>query len=171
MRPAGAGIAGIDAVEAACERTGTGRLRLTWRIRGALGRLRLPEPRTGADREDGLWWHTCLEAFIVPEPERAGYVEVNLAPSLAWQTYAFDDYRAGQRIASAHPLVDLAARRERDALQVTAVLRLEAAAGARVALAAVLEDVDGALSYWALAHAPGRPDFHWRGGFVLQLPD
>jgi hypothetical protein len=37
----------------------------------------------------------------------------------------------------------------------------------RVALAAVLEDEHGALSYWALAHAPGRPDFHHAAGFVL----
>ena len=30
----------------------------------------------------------------------------------------------------------------------------------QLALAAVVEDEDGRLSYWALRHAPGKPDFH-----------
>ena len=27
-------------------------------------------------------------------------------------------------------------------------------------LSAILEEADGTISYWALAHPPGRPDFH-----------
>jgi len=41
--------------------------------------------------------------------------------------------------------------------------------GLRVALATMLEAIDGSLSYWALRHAPGRPDFHHRDGFALTL--
>jgi hypothetical protein len=40
----------------------------------------------------------------------------------------------------------------------------------RLALSAVIEDATGAKSYWALAHAPGRPDFHHRSSFACQLP-
>ena len=43
------------------------------------------------------------------------------------------------------------------------------AGGLRLALAAVLEDQQGALSYWALAHPPGKPDFHHPVGFTLEL--
>ena len=40
----------------------------------------------------------------------------------------------------------------------------------RVALAAVVEDAAGDLSYWSLRHAAGKPDFHHSDGFVLELP-
>ena len=36
----------------------------------------------------------------------------------------------------------------------------------RLALSAVIEATDGAKSYWALAHPPGRPDFHHRSSFA-----
>jgi hypothetical protein len=37
-------------------------------------------------------------------------------------------------------------------------------------VAAVIEEADGAKSYWALAHPPGKPDFHHRDCFQLELP-
>ena len=41
-----------------------------------------------------------------------------------------------------------------------------AAGGAR---AAVVEEADGRLSYWALRHPPGRPDLHHADAFALRL--
>jgi hypothetical protein len=38
-----------------------------------------------------------------------------------------------------------------------------------IGLSAVVEATDGSLSYWALAHAPGRPDFHHAHSFGLEL--
>ena len=43
-------------------------------------------------------------------------------------------------------------------------------AGARIALSAVIEEVDGTKSYWALRHPPGAPDFHHPDCFALELP-
>jgi len=40
----------------------------------------------------------------------------------------------------------------------------------RLGLAAVVEDTRGVLSYWALRHADGPPDFHDPAGFTLRLP-
>ena len=37
-------------------------------------------------------------------------------------------------------------------------------------ISAVIEEQDGRLSYWALAHPPGKPDFHHRDCFALRLP-
>jgi hypothetical protein len=34
----------------------------------------------------------------------------------------------------------------------------------------VIEAADGGKSYWALAHPPGRPDFHHAAGFAAHLP-
>jgi len=39
----------------------------------------------------------------------------------------------------------------------------------KLALAMVVEDAGGALSYWALNHAGGKPDFHHASGFILEL--
>ena len=39
----------------------------------------------------------------------------------------------------------------------------------RVALSTVVEDQEGRLSYWALRHPAGRPDFHHAEGFSLAL--
>jgi len=35
-------------------------------------------------------------------------------------------------------------------------------------LAAVIEENDAVMSYWALKHPPGPPDFHRVSGFVLK---
>ena len=51
----------------------------------------------------------------------------------------------------------------------------EAPSSCRIPLAlsftAVIEDTDGRLSYWALAHAPGKPDFHHAHAFALELDE
>jgi hypothetical protein len=39
----------------------------------------------------------------------------------------------------------------------------------QLALSAVVEDEQGLLSYWALKHPPGRPDFHHPDAFALEL--
>jgi hypothetical protein len=38
-----------------------------------------------------------------------------------------------------------------------------------LALAAVIEDHRGQLSYWALEHPVGKPDFHHPDGFTIEL--
>ncbi len=39
-----------------------------------------------------------------------------------------------------------------------------------LALTTVVEQADGPLSYWALAHPAGKADFHHRDGFALAVP-
>jgi hypothetical protein len=46
---------------------------------------------------------------------------------------------------------------------------LRGAACLRIALAAVIEDNSGRLSYWGLRHPPGNPDFHHPNGFALDV--
>jgi hypothetical protein len=40
-----------------------------------------------------------------------------------------------------------------------------------IALSAVIEDDAGTLSYWALKHPAGKPDFHDSEGFALAIKD
>jgi hypothetical protein len=39
----------------------------------------------------------------------------------------------------------------------------------RLGLSALIDDTGGARSYWALAHAPGKPDFHHAASFALDF--
>ena len=70
----------------------------------------------------------------------------------------------------------LAVRRFDDRLELDAALDLADLKGLReaptlkLAVTAVVEDDSGNLTYWALKHAAGKPDFHHQDGFVLELP-
>jgi hypothetical protein len=144
-----------------------GALKFCFALEGDLGALAIPAPASPL-RMDELWRHTCCEAFIACD-RGDGYFEFNFSPSRAWAAYAFDGYRAGMRPAAVEAPT-IAVTRDADLLIVDVTLRLPATAGARLALAAVVEHSDGALSYWALANAPGKPDFHHTEGFVATLP-
>ncbi len=149
-----------------------GALALTFSLTGDVVRLRIPTPQPSR-RADGLWQHTCFEVFIRHEGE-PGYYEFNFAPSGAWAAYAFSRYRDGAPLAQA---VDprIAVRRAEQQLELDALIRLEClplaplCARLQLALSAVIEDKQGVLSYWALTHPPGRPDFHHPDAFVLEL--
>ncbi len=72
------------------------------------------------------------------------------------------------------PEMEMLAAADRIELAVTVELErpfgLVAGLAWQVGLAAVIEDRRGRLSYWALAHPPGEPDFHHRDCFALELP-
>lgn len=158
-------------VEACLQVTGqTVRLRYTFPRVGVC----LPEPLAHGVREraDGLWQHTCAELFV-GAATGMGYREFNFSPAGQWAAYDFSGYR--QRCealpALCPPAIGLH-HGERVSMEVTlecaALPAFDAGAGARrFGLAMVLESLDGALSYWALAHPGVRPDFHDHAGFVL----
>lgn len=150
-----------------------GKLVLLYRLTGELEALRLPEPRPSS-RTDGLWRHTCFEAFI----GRVGateYWEYNFSPSGAWAAYHFTAYREGMEplMKGAPPLLRLHAGEEQMQLEVTVDLswlsRSSADAGLRLGLSAVIEDRAQVLTYWALKHPGEKPDFHHADGFVVEL--
>jgi len=144
-------------------------------------------------RADELWKTTCFELFLKPG-EGADYFEFNFSPSGRWAAYAFDAYRAGMRnlalpaepqvtrdgnhIIVRHPglepgsIVPQAQRQEGLASRLPPDgPRLKVGVTeARIALTAIIEETGGVRSFWALAHAPGAPDFHNPDCFVARLP-
>ena len=153
-------------------RPAPGKLALRYVLRGDTARLHLP-PSAAPLRADELWRRTCFEAFV-GLPGCAGYVEINLAPSAQWAAYGFTGYRQGMRRAEgvAAPRVDSiwdAAGYELSATLDLGATGLPPDAPWRLALAAVIEDASGANSFWALAHPPGKPDFHHPESFVVDL--
>jgi hypothetical protein len=157
----------VERIEVAVTRPSPGILDLRYRLTGALSALALP-PLAPPNRADELWRHTCFEAFVRAGAQ--GYRELNFAPSSQWAAYRFDSYREG--MANADPdALTLYVSRGGDAFELSARVTLDLpAVDWQLGLSAVIEATDGTKSYWALAHAPGKPDFHHPDSFALQLP-
>ena len=153
----------ISGIEVEVDRLSLAAVALHYVVHGDIAELLLPRP-INPIRTDGLWQHTCFEAFLGAVP---GYFEYNFAPSTAWAAYRFDEYRAGMRDADVTPpRIATRIAPGRFDLDVELALRGEGALG----LSAVIEETSGAKSWWALAHPPGAPDFHHPDCFALPLP-
>ena len=142
-------------------------LGLRYVVTGRIGEIAVPAQLRSV-RADRLWEHSCFEAFFA-EDNVEGYSELNVSPSTLWAGYWFSGYRSGRQIAHLPPPrveVDVS----ENELAVRVALKLRPGPGRRVGLSAIIEEVSGAKSYWALAHPPGEPDFHHRDCFALELP-
>lgn len=150
-----------------------GALAVSYVLDADLDRLTIPPPRP-ARMADQLWQHTCFELFVRCAGSSA-YHEFNFAPSGEWAAYAFNAYREGVPLADATLDPRVTVRSSPGKLEVDAVMRLDSLSFMRarsslsVAVSAVIEDCDGGLSYWALAHPAGKPDFHHADSFALEL--
>jgi hypothetical protein len=159
----------IRAVDVAAGVTPGGGLALNFCLEGDLSGLRIPEPRPFR-RTDDLWRHTCFEAFVMAG-EGPGYREYNFSPSGEWASYDFCGYRDGGA-SVAEPGPEITVRRDAERLELDAEIPAESlppGRSLRLGLSAVVEDTRGELSYWALRHPAGRPDFHHADAFALPL--
>lgn len=166
-------VGSVQALQVAVSHLGTDQLRLCYSLIGDLAQLKLPEPRP-AVRADGIWRHTCFEAFIASS-NGAEYWEFNFSPSGAWAAYHFRAYREGMAplMKGSTPLTSMRIAGDTMDLEVTLDLswlaRSQPAVGLRAGFAAVIEDRAGVLAYWALAHSREKPDFHHADSFIAQL--
>ncbi|MFT3727401.1 MAG: DOMON-like domain-containing protein [Terricaulis sp.] len=131
-----------------------------------------PFPKGSSQRADELWKHTCFEAFVRTLPGEA-YLEFNVATSGDWASYRFDAYRQGMRVADDAGLSSASQRNGPNLIEIAPTFDLTLAAphdkAWPLALSAVIEETDGNKSYWALAHPPGKPDFHHADSFAYEL--
>ena len=143
-------------------------LQLTYALTGDLQQLIVPDSRQPA-RADGLWRATCFEIFLRAAGS-APYEEFNFAPSGEWAAYAFEGYRQGMKALEQPEAPRIVCRPDAQRLEVEVQFQstLLAEHDLRAALSAVLKHKDGKLSYWALAHPQGKPDFHDAVGFVAE---
>lgn len=143
-------------------------LSIHYRLDADQGHLAIPDT-AAPERTEGLWRHTCFEAFVMGTDAPA-YREFNFSPSGAWQAYGFHAYRQGGPLAEAiTPRIERTAGAELDLRVFLPPQALPPGQRLLLGLSAVIEAVDGSLSYWALHHPPGRPDFHHSDGFALEL--
>jgi len=159
----------IQGIETVVGTAPGGNLTVAFTLEGDIHRLRIPEPRSSR-RAEGLWRHTCFEVFVMAE-DGPGYHEFNFSPSGEWAAYAFRSYRDGGEL-DVELAPGIVVRRTLNRLELDAEIcqdLLPPGRPLRLGLSAVMEDADGELSYWALRHPPGKPDFHHTDAFALQL--
>lgn len=171
LHPFETGPAPAVAVAVAVSRPTPRSLALTYEVTGDVAALKVPS-WVSRRRADELWRTTCFEAFIARPG--GGYVEINLSPSGLYAVYGFNGYREGMEALAGVEVRDTVAEHDEGRLMLTTILdldRLSLSEGPwRMGLSTVIETVDGAISYWALAHPSDKPDFHHPDSFVLELP-
>ena len=127
--------------------------------RGDVARITVPGLQPPG-RFDNLWQTTCFEVFWqgVGGGEGAAYREFNVSPSSRWACYDFDGFRRNSRDGPAEVTIKLSC--DTSELRLEADIVSDLPLPARVALNAIIRDGDGANRFWALAFAPGKPEFH-----------
>jgi hypothetical protein len=159
------------AVDVARPRAGI--LVLYYFVTGKINDVRIP-PVVPPARAGELWRHTCFEAFIRGS-QAEGYYEFNFAPSTQWAAYRFSSYRSGMRVATEISAPRIEVQSDAGLYTLQASLGLDQASSLRrdavwrLGLSAVLEETSGRKSYWALAHPPGKPDFHQSVCFAHEI--
>jgi len=163
------------AVAVTATRTAADKLSLHYELHGDVAGMKIPppaRPRVGWK----LWRHTCCEVFVRAEGSDA-YHELNLSPSSEWTAYAFSRYREGASLndEALDPQIAIEARAERlDLYALVDLARLSPdyrKARLRLGLSVIIEEESGGYAYWALRHAPGKPDFHHEHAFALALDE
>jgi len=143
---------------------------------GLTGKLRevLILPVVAPTRSHALWKRTCFEAFLRASGDSV-YYEFNFAPSSQWAAYRFSSYRNGMSVATdvGVPIIETKSNPDRYTLQVTLGLdrlsELPRGPAWHLGLSAIIEEADHRISYWALTHPPGKPDFHRADCFIHEL--
>jgi hypothetical protein len=144
-----------------------------FRVHGAVDTLLLPA-FAGARRADALWKHSCFEIFLKRE-NRADYQEFNFAPDGGWAAYGFSGYRAGMHNLDGFDAPIVSIQQTPTAYHLRAQFSVKAFAALanlhiwRLGVSAVIEDIGGANTYWAVAHPDGPADFHHDVSFSQNL--
>lgn len=142
--------------------------RFEYTITGDIDALLIPGP-ADPDPTDGLWRHTCLEAFV-QEGAGPGYREFNLSPSGQWAVYRFAAQReraADDTPPATGPSIALERRPRSLTLSAWVPRALLPAQPGAIGLTAVIETAAGRVSHWALRHPrDDRPDFHHAAGWT-----
>lgn len=144
-------------------------MRLAYVLHGSIASLTLPASSSGF--ADGLWRHTCFEMFLGVHGD-AHYREFNFSPSGQWACYDFRAYREGMASQSALVPPQLEHNLAEDRFEFVVDMPVGLLSGAcpgvydEIGITAIVEEMDGSMSYWALSHPRAQPDFHDRAGFV-----
>ncbi|MEW6600664.1 MAG: DOMON-like domain-containing protein [Nitrospirota bacterium] len=145
---------------------------LGYTLTGPVAGLGLPAAARKTSRKKALWEDTCFELFLgVRNSPR--YWEFNISPAGDWNVYRFNDYRKDMQEEPAINSLPVIIEHSPEAFRLFVNINLEVIIPAdkvvEAALSAVIKQVNGPATYWALEHKGPRPDFHRRDGFIIEL--
>jgi hypothetical protein len=152
-----------------------GNLELHYYLNYSDGDLMLPtSAESGPLRCDGLWEHTCFEAFVGKTDER-GYWEINLSPSGDWNFYKLSGYRDNLQADTTVEKLAVTLQKNESGLELSCTVPLgeliELDTALEVSLTAVLEHPTRGCSFWAWKHSGKDADFHLRDSFTTLTPE
>lgn len=165
--------AAVTSIEVEVTRPRSDHLELSYIVTGQMSGIRMPAV-VAASRGEKLWQHTCFEVFVRAS-SGAGYYEFNFSPSTQWAAYRFGNHRSGMSLPAEVDgfAIDGQGDSGRYILQTSLELdRLSGLARTEnwlLGLSVIIEEASGQKSYWALAHPPGKPDFHHADCFTHRI--
>jgi hypothetical protein len=163
----------VAQIEVKVARPSVDRVVLSYIVTGEISSIRM-RPIAAANRGDELWRHTCFEIFARTS-SGLDYYEFNFAPSTQWAAYRFNGYRSGMSVAAEIDAASIETHSSPDRFTLQAAIPIDRLSALsrntpwRLGLSAVIEDKTGHMSYWALAHPPGKPDFHHMDCFAYEF--
>jgi hypothetical protein len=148
-------------------------LNVVFELRGDLSQIYLPELAALPRRRDELWKRTCFELFFAPNDSQ-NYWEINLSPTGEWNAYSFENYRVGMKQESKIQNFQIRTEKSTDSFRLEASadlsdLKILALGKLKISATAVIETLDGKISFWAFRHCGNTPDFHLRESFIAEI--
>ena len=139
-------------------------LTLQYSLIGNHTTLILPSSKKSPSHKEGLYRHTCFEAFV-GGGKTDKYTEFNFSPSGDWCAIFFDNYRKPsnqQGVEKPNKLLLSPLTLTENSLNLKVVIDLSAlkTPPLKLGLSTVLEHSDNSLSYWSLSHGNEKADFH-----------
>ena len=144
-------------------------LHCIWLLEPAVSLL-LPQKEKPKRARD-LWKTTCFEIFAKAS-DAPSYAEFNFSPSGLWAAYDFSHWREGMadRPLSGDPVMTAEESDGHMQMKVALPITDLPEDPIELAMTAVIEEEDAALSYWAAKHADNdAPNFHHPSCFALTL--
>lgn len=149
-----------------------GNLELHYYLQYSDGDLILPSA-SSTERRDGLWEHTCFEAFV-GQPGQLGYWEINLSPNGDWNFYHLSGYRENLKPDDALNKLPITLHKNASGLELSCTVPLSSVidpdSPLEISLTAVLEHPTEGCSFWAWKHSGKEADFHLRESFTALAP-
>jgi hypothetical protein len=150
----------------------SGRLIVVYELNGPVKNLAIPQLSMKPERKNRLWEETCFELFLSPVDSEA-YWEFNLSPSGDWNVFKFSAYRQGMQEEQAFETLPFTVEILTESMQLAVEIDpgkfIPDGKAVNVGISAVIKDVHGERSYWALTHNEIKPDFHRKDGFLIVL--
>jgi hypothetical protein len=188
----------VTDISVAVSRGAPRQLALEYVATGTMANVDIPPAFSIISQRPELWRMTCFELFVRGQAGPA-YHEFNFSPAIRSAHYVFSDYRSKIEELDGFWCADVldptarvelrAPERDQTACRVpvtvffnimphpisahispTQIPDLPDDSSWRLGLSAVIQEANGRMSYWALAHPPGKPDFHHPDCFALELP-